>query len=51
MDKGDFAGKELEEVRDTNPEWYGRLEKDPFMTRYESHVEISSVFCERIQTK
>ncbi len=35
MDKGDFAGKELFEIQTTNPEWYSRLEKDPFITRYE----------------
>jgi hypothetical protein len=33
LEKGDFAGKELEEVRKSNPSWYGRLEKDPFSTR------------------
>ena len=35
MDKGDFAGKELLEIQTINPEWYSRLEKDPFVTRYE----------------
>eukprot|EP00531_Pseudo-nitzschia_arenysensis_P017909 CAMPEP_0116115350 /NCGR_PEP_ID=MMETSP0329-20121206/460_1 /TAXON_ID=697910 /ORGANISM="Pseudo-nitzschia arenysensis, Strain B593" /LENGTH=599 /DNA_ID=CAMNT_0003608777 /DNA_START=140 /DNA_END=1940 /DNA_ORIENTATION=- len=34
MDKGDFAGKELFEIQTTNPEWYSRLEKDPFTTRF-----------------
>lgn len=34
LDKGDFAGMELEEIRQTNPEWYAKLEKDPFGTRY-----------------
>ena len=34
MDKGDFAGKELLEIQNTNPTWYSRLEKDPFTTRY-----------------
>ena len=35
MDKGDFAGKELLEIQNTNPTWFSRLEKDPFTTRYE----------------
>eukprot|EP00536_Pseudo-nitzschia_multiseries_P012412 jgi/Psemu1/68288/estExt_Genemark1.C_4730024 len=34
MDKGDFAGKELLEIQSSNPEWYSRLEKDPFHTRF-----------------
>lgn len=34
MDKGDFAGKELLEIQSTSPEWYSRLEKDPFITRF-----------------
>lgn len=34
MDKGDFAGKELLEIENTHPEWYSRLEKDPFLTRF-----------------
>mmetsp|Transcript_13031 Transcript_13031/g.30419 ORF Transcript_13031/g.30419 Transcript_13031/m.30419 type:complete len:604 (+) Transcript_13031:266-2077(+) len=34
MDKGDFAGKELLEIQSTYPEWYSRLEKDPFHTRF-----------------
>jgi hypothetical protein len=33
LDKGDFAGKELDEIHATNPSWYSRLEKDPFTTR------------------
>jgi hypothetical protein len=33
LDKGDFAGKELQEIRRSNPSWYSRLEKDPFSTR------------------
>eukprot|EP00525_Craspedostauros_australis_P008692 CAMPEP_0198109036 /NCGR_PEP_ID=MMETSP1442-20131203/1055_1 /TAXON_ID= /ORGANISM="Craspedostauros australis, Strain CCMP3328" /LENGTH=72 /DNA_ID=CAMNT_0043764509 /DNA_START=8 /DNA_END=223 /DNA_ORIENTATION=- len=34
LDKGDFAGKELEEVKDLDPEWYAQLEQDPFYTRF-----------------
>lgn len=34
IDKGDFAGKELLEIQNTHPEWYSRLEKDPFHTRF-----------------
>jgi hypothetical protein len=33
LDKGDFAGKELDEIHHTNPSWYSGLEKDPFNTR------------------
>jgi hypothetical protein len=33
LDKGDFAGKELQEVRKSNPSWYSKLEKNPFSTR------------------
>lgn len=33
LDKGDFVGKELEEVQETNPSWYQKLEKSPFTTR------------------
>jgi len=34
LDKGDFSGMELEEMRDKDPEWYAMLEKDPFLTRF-----------------
>lgn len=33
LDKGDFAGMELEEIREFNPEWYEKLERDPYLTR------------------
>jgi len=33
LDKGDFAGMELEEIADTNPKWYSKLEKNPYLTR------------------
>jgi hypothetical protein len=33
LDKGDFAGKELQELKDTNPLWYSKLKRDPFCTR------------------
>lgn len=33
LDKGDFAGKELEEIQETNPSWYHKLEQNPFATR------------------
>jgi hypothetical protein len=36
LDKGDFAGMELSDVKDENPSWYSKLEKDPFGTRYEN---------------
>lgn len=34
LDKGDYSGMELEEVKDMDPEWYSMLEKDPFTTRF-----------------
>ena len=40
MDKGDFSGKELLEIQNAHPEWYSRLEKDPFVTRYVSGEAI-----------
>lgn len=33
LDKGDFAGLELEEIKHVNPKWYAKLEDDPFGTR------------------
>jgi 6-phosphofructo-2-kinase/fructose-2,6-biphosphatase 1 len=33
LDKGDLVGKELEELKKTNPSWYSKLEKDTFTTR------------------
>jgi 6-phosphofructo-2-kinase len=33
LDKGDFAGMELDEIRKTNPDWYKILERDAFNTR------------------
>jgi broad specificity phosphatase PhoE len=34
LDKGDFTGMELEEIKDKHPQWYAMLEKDPFLTRF-----------------
>ena len=33
LDKGDFAGLELEEIQSQDPAWYARLEQEPFLTR------------------
>lgn len=33
LDKGDHAGKELQDLQRTDPEWYRRLQKNPFTTR------------------
>jgi hypothetical protein len=33
LDKGDFVGKELEEIQKSSPGWYNKLEKNPFRTR------------------
>jgi 6-phosphofructo-2-kinase len=34
LDKGDFAGMELDETRKANPAWFEKLEQDPYNTRY-----------------
>jgi len=34
LDKGDYSGMELDEIKEKDPEWYSMLEKDPFRTRY-----------------
>jgi 6-phosphofructo-2-kinase len=34
LDKGDFAGLELDEIREMNPAWFAKLERDPYNTRY-----------------
>ncbi len=33
LDKGDFAGMELDDIKRANPRWYEKLERDPFHTR------------------
>ena len=33
LDKGDFSGMELHEIKEKDPDWYSMLEKDPFRTR------------------
>jgi hypothetical protein len=33
LDKGDFAGMELEAIKMVNPKWYEKLVKDPYNTR------------------
>lgn len=34
LDKGDFTGLELEEIREMDPGWYKMLEADPYGTRF-----------------
>lgn len=34
LDKGDFAGMELEELQVSNPNWYENLHQEPFHTRF-----------------
>lgn len=34
LDKGDFTGMELDEIREKDPAWYEMLEEDPFLTRF-----------------
>ena len=33
LDKGDFSGMEIDEMKEKDPEWYDLLKKDPFLTR------------------
>lgn len=42
LDKGDFCGIELEDIRRMDPHWYGALEDDTFGTRYVHSVCIAS---------
>eukprot|EP00520_Triparma_pacifica_P014985 CAMPEP_0118649680 /NCGR_PEP_ID=MMETSP0785-20121206/9831_1 /TAXON_ID=91992 /ORGANISM="Bolidomonas pacifica, Strain CCMP 1866" /LENGTH=620 /DNA_ID=CAMNT_0006541981 /DNA_START=467 /DNA_END=2325 /DNA_ORIENTATION=+ len=34
LDKGDFTGMEMGGIKKEHPEWYKKLEKDPFRTRF-----------------
>ncbi|CAJ1943128.1 unnamed protein product [Cylindrotheca closterium] len=34
LDKGDHAGKELQDLQSTDPAWYAILQKNPFSTRF-----------------
>jgi len=34
VDKGEFSGLELSDLREKDPQWYNELEKDPFLTRF-----------------
>lgn len=34
IDKGDFTGLEIEEIAEHHPDWYNKLSKSPFTTRY-----------------
>ncbi|GMH95925.1 hypothetical protein TrVE_jg11884 [Triparma verrucosa] len=43
LDKGDFTGLEMEEIKEVDPEWYAQLRKDPFQTRFpggESYYDL-----------
>jgi 6-phosphofructo-2-kinase len=40
LDKGDFAGMELDEIREMNPIWFAKLERDPYNTRYVSYMGV-----------
>lgn len=33
LDKGDFTGMELDEIKEKYPSWYAMIEEDPFLTR------------------
>jgi 6-phosphofructo-2-kinase/fructose-2,6-biphosphatase 1 len=41
LDKGDFAGMELDEISSSDPDWYARLSADPYCTRYVTMVKIN----------
>jgi len=34
LDKGDFSGMELDDMKEVDPEWYALLKEDPFLTRF-----------------
>jgi len=34
LDKGDFSGLELPEIKERDPDWYAKLESDPYNTRW-----------------
>ena len=34
LDKGDYAGCEIEDIKEMYPEWYEKLEQDPYNTRF-----------------
>lgn len=44
LDKGDFAGLDLEQLKKTTPDWYEKLERDPYTTRYVI-VENANFLC------
>lgn len=43
LDKGDFAGMDLDEVKTANPAWFEKLEKDPYNTRYVAAVDFNQL--------
>lgn len=49
LDKGDYFGMELEEIKEKHPEWYAALEKDPFMTRFPGGESYSDLI-HRLET-
>jgi hypothetical protein len=40
LDKGDFAGMELDEIKIANPSWFAKLEQDPYNTRYKTRCTL-----------
>ena len=52
LDKGDFTGLEMGEIREADPEWYARLHSDPFQTRFpggESYADFSKIPTSHLQ--
>lgn len=44
LDKGDFNGKELDEIQATDPKFFSKLARDPFRTRFpggESYFDLT----------
>mmetsp|Transcript_15226 Transcript_15226/g.34093 ORF Transcript_15226/g.34093 Transcript_15226/m.34093 type:complete len:316 (-) Transcript_15226:1096-2043(-) len=43
LDKGDYSGMDLKDIKEKDPKWYKLLEKDPFSTRFhggESYMDL-----------
>ena len=45
LDKGDFSGLEIEDIRDIHPEWYAQLENDPYGTRFPGGESYKDLIC------
>jgi broad specificity phosphatase PhoE len=34
LDKGDFSGMEMDDIEESDPDWYAMLKEDPYSTRF-----------------